>query len=565
MSSQSNSIDNQKTFRVPILAPCELEKGNLGKRMEEIEKLAIAQVGQRAIEEGASSLSSSQSGPLSKDVKPKQIDLSQVDRSRKTDQELMSFEIPDVLPNFEKIMTDKSPEEIAEMNRMTGELFPPGTSIKMTTVEDMEDEEVEMFMGVSKGMDLYPNGDMYTGEYLDDQPHGKGTMKFHNGDVYEGQMDKGKISGFGKIVFLNGDVYEGQFANGQINGEGRLDLTIGITFEGEFCCGIPAVLERRYKQYASELKKIRNDKNAGMRLLAIKESLRIELTQKAMAGLKESFEANRKSYMESNLTAEDRKEIERKKREEIDKIAAEFEREQAKKIVPSKRKGKSVQQPSKAVAVSSDPISNTNKNDEEQELSNKNIASSAKSKIFDPIRSAVAKTLTIHPRVGRWEAQDVNEIRKFADFRNGVDVQPYKDMNDHQIRTQRMRHRLPGVEVILGQANKDVYYTETDKGYRMMAALLKGGKETDIEYGDVCLGVNKERKTIYHSMFAPWPGMANDYMLLKVPLGAMPVDDKEVWKTTGACTWEILADRVIEFIFPNEAHRLRIFPLSLKK
>ena len=51
---------------------------------------------------------------------------------------------------------------------------------------------------------------VYTGELLNNKPHGKGTTKFANGDVYEGEYVKGKCEGYGIMMYANGEKYEGQ-------------------------------------------------------------------------------------------------------------------------------------------------------------------------------------------------------------------------------------------------------------------------------------------------------------------------------------------------------------------
>ena len=54
----------------------------------------------------------------------------------------------------------------------------------------------------------YPNGSIYTGDWLNQKRIGFGKLVFENGDVYEGEFD-GNPSGKGKMTYRNGDVYEG--------------------------------------------------------------------------------------------------------------------------------------------------------------------------------------------------------------------------------------------------------------------------------------------------------------------------------------------------------------------
>ena len=42
---------------------------------------------------------------------------------------------------------------------------------------------------------IFPNGDIYEGEHLNDVPHGFGKMKMNNGSSYEGNWINGKMYG----------------------------------------------------------------------------------------------------------------------------------------------------------------------------------------------------------------------------------------------------------------------------------------------------------------------------------------------------------------------------------
>lgn len=36
------------------------------------------------------------------------------------------------------------------------------------------------------GIEIFPNGSTYEGEYYDGKPHGEGTFKWANGEIYSG-------------------------------------------------------------------------------------------------------------------------------------------------------------------------------------------------------------------------------------------------------------------------------------------------------------------------------------------------------------------------------------------
>lgn len=60
----------------------------------------------------------------------------------------------------------------------------------------------------------------YTGDIVDNMPHGRGVFHYQNGDVYRGECYYGRLDGFGVYNYKNGGKYQGFFSNGKINGIG---------------------------------------------------------------------------------------------------------------------------------------------------------------------------------------------------------------------------------------------------------------------------------------------------------------------------------------------------------
>ena len=75
----------------------------------------------------------------------------------------------------------------------------------------------------------------YTGDWVNEQPEGKGQMIFTNGDKYIGEWRNGKRNGKGKLSSPN-FTYEGDFINGDPNGIGKI-TTPYLTYDGEFANG----------------------------------------------------------------------------------------------------------------------------------------------------------------------------------------------------------------------------------------------------------------------------------------------------------------------------------------
>eukprot|EP00347_Sterkiella_histriomuscorum_P021251 403334670 len=151
-------------------------------------------------------------------------------------------------------------------NQYTGEV------LKNTLIKDGQGElrssDNSIFRGTFKsnirqgrGEHILPNGDKYSGEWLNDMKHGYGKMEFiSSGIVYYGQWACGKKHGMGTMsgskgqssYFYNGEwkqdkqhgkgirkyddksTYEGMFQNDQRCGHGKLVMRDGAVFEGEF-------------------------------------------------------------------------------------------------------------------------------------------------------------------------------------------------------------------------------------------------------------------------------------------------------------------------------------------
>jgi S1-C subfamily serine protease len=87
-----------------------------------------------------------------------------------------------------------------------------------------------------KGKYIYNSGETYEGEFKDGYSHGQGTQKFTNGDTYVGQWKKDLMEGQGRYSWSNGDVYTGEHVNGLANGYGKFVKVgkDGFVYSGEY-------------------------------------------------------------------------------------------------------------------------------------------------------------------------------------------------------------------------------------------------------------------------------------------------------------------------------------------
>ncbi|XWS23799.1 hypothetical protein CRYUN_Cryun28dG0046500 [Craigia yunnanensis] len=81
---------------------------------------------------------------------------------------------------------------------------------------------------------LLPNGDLYTGSFSSNAPHGSGKYLWKDGCMYEGEWRRGKASGKGKFSWPSGATFEGDFKSGRMEGFGTFIGSDGDTYRGSW-------------------------------------------------------------------------------------------------------------------------------------------------------------------------------------------------------------------------------------------------------------------------------------------------------------------------------------------
>ena len=70
---------------------------------------------------------------------------------------------------------------------------------------------------------MLDNGARYTGEWLESNPQvrqGKGSQIWPDGSMYEGYFVNDRASGKGRLIHADGDVYEGMWKEDKAHGYG---------------------------------------------------------------------------------------------------------------------------------------------------------------------------------------------------------------------------------------------------------------------------------------------------------------------------------------------------------
>lgn len=87
----------------------------------------------------------------------------------------------------------------------------------------------------------WPNGSRYQGD-IDRKGYdmeGTGTLTYADGSVYEGEFHDGRLQGNGLMKYAGGAIKRGVFVDGQLEGKGSIHYSNGADFEGEFRAGKP--------------------------------------------------------------------------------------------------------------------------------------------------------------------------------------------------------------------------------------------------------------------------------------------------------------------------------------
>ncbi|CAM9399332.1 unnamed protein product, partial [Discosporangium mesarthrocarpum] len=89
----------------------------------------------------------------------------------------------------------------------------------------------------------YPNGDKYTGEFVDGLREGQGVLKYASGNTYQGFFKANQFHGVGTMkyaplvedgVVITGRTYKGEWVKGLKQGQGTLSTGTGEVYEGSF-------------------------------------------------------------------------------------------------------------------------------------------------------------------------------------------------------------------------------------------------------------------------------------------------------------------------------------------
>ena len=94
---------------------------------------------------------------------------------------------------------------------------------------------------IGRGFELkWPNGSHYQGDVGKHLAmEGTGTLTYSDGTTYEGEFGDGRLEGNGVLKYTTGDIRRGVFVDGKLQGKGSIHYSNGADYEGELRAGQP--------------------------------------------------------------------------------------------------------------------------------------------------------------------------------------------------------------------------------------------------------------------------------------------------------------------------------------
>ncbi|KAK4725572.1 hypothetical protein R3W88_028351 [Solanum pinnatisectum] len=122
----------------------------------------------------------------------------------------------------------------AATRKRANTIFCTQGSSSPTTEEENEQQDDHIYANgeIFHAERFLPNGDYYSGYWLDNFPHGQGKYWWTDGCMYVGDWFRGKTMGKGIFSWPSGAMYEGNFKTGFMDGDGTYTGPNGDTYRG---------------------------------------------------------------------------------------------------------------------------------------------------------------------------------------------------------------------------------------------------------------------------------------------------------------------------------------------
>jgi hypothetical protein len=124
-------------------------------------------------------------------------------------------------------LLNKIPQE--ELNKVLNEYPPLNDGINVSIRPLIDNENGSVFFGEwdpstnkrhGRGIQVWSNGNKYSGLWRNNKANGKGKLKHNDGDYYEGDWKDDKADGNGIYFHVDGPKYEGGWKEDKQHGHG---------------------------------------------------------------------------------------------------------------------------------------------------------------------------------------------------------------------------------------------------------------------------------------------------------------------------------------------------------
>ena len=110
----------------------------------------------------------------------------------------------------------------------------------MTIIDGKTTYQGQVVNGKKTGLGIYVDRSAHVecnGEWLDDNLHGKGTIRnYFDNFTFTGEFDTNQMV-YGTMTWPDGTTYTGAFENNEMHGMGKLVWPNGMKYEGRFTHG----------------------------------------------------------------------------------------------------------------------------------------------------------------------------------------------------------------------------------------------------------------------------------------------------------------------------------------
>ena len=191
---------------------------------------------------------------------------------------------------------------------------------------------------------------------------------------------------------------------------------------------------------------------------------------------------------------------------------------------------------------------------------------------FDQLSEATGRCkLDLQPRITRWQrVKSWGDARLFTDNRKKEVVKLYEKLDLKALQVQVEHHYIPGIRELLHKKAEGLYFFPTPRGVGLFAELQTTREVGGKVFGIIYLGIDREKKEIFHCKFDPLGEKAclYDHVIARAEellSNVKPLESgkDDGWELAGTFSLEKKEADVVQLSFGGMfTHKYRIAPLT---